>query len=923
MLFQFKIGYLFLFFLLTTASSSPPSSIQPNTNTPPNFIFILTDDQGWNGTSVEIKAGESASKSDFYETPNLELLAQQGMTFSQAYAPAPKCSPTRNSILTGQTTARNQFTNTGNDNPINQLLFAPLSVTNIDNNDVTIGEWLKATSLNYRTAHYGKWHIGNGGTTANGFDFGDGNTNNNDGDAGDGQSTQSDPKKIFDLTNRSMAFMDQAAQDGVPFYLQISHYAVHTAIEAQSASINYYTTKTPGNVHDNINYAAMTQDLDTGIGQIMQKIQDLGIENNTYLIFMSDNGAQNNQSSNGVLDNGKNFLSEGGIRIPMIVKGPNIPTNTYCNEAVAGYDLFPTIAMLSQGTNILPVDLDGQDLTPLFTQNNFDRQVPLYFHSPNYGNGTKVPRSAVILQNHKLIVNYENCTKALFDLDADLNEGNAQDIYSSNIVLGDSLFLLLRDHLKEVNANMPSLNPTFFTGSGADVDADGLDDAWEFREFLCYNYTGTDDPDGDGRDNEQEESEQTDPLVATTALQVKVFLQGTFNPTNIDMRTELMNQLPLTDPYLGTTATSIPPEVVDWVLLQIRHPMDSTQVIAEQACFLRKDGQVLNQEGDDQLYFNDLGVNEAYLAIQHRNHLGVLTGETIPFSSSSICLNDNSTSTTNIGCTFDPDGTNMYTESVATQVRTISSNTFPNHRYGLRNGASISPVSKNFSMNETPTVAASVTSILDVNNRPTRYFGVGLNGVILAPAPALPFIFENPNTGEYNWDWVFEPTNNQGNGADLVALDCSSAHVSSQGYHYHGNMFEYAENILPGISTNVVPSAPVQIAWASDGFPIFYRYAPDENGILQLLQPSYQLKNGERLGDGITEPCGLYNGKYTSDYEYVVGSGDLDECNGIARSVTISTVAGDRTFEYFYVITDDFPQVGRCLVGTPDPSFNN
>jgi hypothetical protein len=635
---------------------------------------------------------------------------------------------------------------------------------------------------------------------------------------------------------------------------------------------------------------------------------------------MSDNGAQRNQSSNGILNSGKGFIYEGGVRVPMIVKGPNIAAGTYCDEAVNGYDLFPTIAALSGGTNPLPTELDGQNITPLFQQTTFARQKPLFFHSPNYGNGGKVPRSAVVAQNYKLLVDYENCTKELFDLNTDIEE--AQNIYASQTAIGDALLIQLRDHLKEANANMPTLNPTFFTGSGTDIDADGLDDAWEFRELLCHNYTGTDDPDGDGRTNEQEETDGTDPLAASTFLRVKVLLQGAYESATNDMRNNLNNILSLTDPYTSTTVTTIPVDAVDWVVLQLRDANDNTQILAEQACFVRRDGQLLNLQGEEDITFSNLNVTDAYIAIQQRNHLGVLTAGAISLVDE-VCPNDNSMSTINIGCTFDPNGTNMYMESVAMGTRSIACNTFPNHRYGLRNNGSISPVSYNFTVDAQPTIAATTTSVLNATNRPRRYFGVGLNGVLLAPAPATPFIFENTNTGEYNWDWVFEPTNNQGNGSDVVALDCASAHVGPQGYHYHGNMFEYAEFIQPGLSGSTPPSAPVQIGWASDGFPILYRYAPDENGTLRLLTPSYQLKNGQRPGDGISAPCGDYNGKYTNDYEYVSGSGDLDECNGVARNITLPTVQGGRTYSYFYVVTDDFPQIGRCLSGTPDASFNN
>lgn len=285
---------------------------------------------------------------------------------------------------------------------------------------------------------------------------------------------------------------------------------------------------------------------------------------------------------------------------------------------------------------------------------------------------------------------------------------------------------------------------------------------------------------------------------------------------------------------------------------------------------------------------------------------------------------DNSTSMTNIGCCEVPNGENFCNEAEYNNTRYISSNTFPDHEYCNTNNNQPSPLNYLFELDANPSVAASTTPIINPNtNRPKYYFGVALNGVVMAPAPATPFIFENLNTGEYNWDWVFEPTKNQGPGADKVSLDCASAHTGPQGYHYHGNMFEYVETVEADISIiTTAPDEPMHIGWAADGFPILYRFAPDANGDLALLEPSYQLKAGTRGGDGITAPCGNYSGKYTNDYEYIQDAGDLDECNGVERDIALNTVLGTQVFPYFYVVTDSFPQISRCFSGTPDLSFD-
>ena len=285
------------------------------------------------------------------------------------------------------------------------------------------------------------------------------------------------------------------------------------------------------------------------------------------------------------------------------------------------------------------------------------------------------------------------------------------------------------------------------------------------------------------------------------------------------------------------------------------------------------------------------------------------------------CPNDNTLSFSNVGCDTEPSETSLYNETINGDLRTLNVNGYPNHHFHSR--FEFHAKNKTYSVNATPIKASAITSVLRENGHPARYYGMALNGVLMAPAPATPFIFENTMTGEYNWDWVFEPTNNKGDGMELVALDCSSAHTGPQGYHYHGNMFEYAETLQEGLSSGTLPDAPVQMGWASDGFPILYIYGPNELGNLTKLQPSYELKDGDRLGDGVTVPCGAYNGKYTNDYEYVAGSGDLDECNGIERNITLTTAQGQETFAYFYVVTESFPQVARCLVGTPHVSFEN
>lgn len=485
----------------------------------PNFVLIVLDDMGWTGSSVQMDGSRTDSKSDFYLTPVLNQFALDGMTFSQGYAPSPKCSPSRCSIMTGKSTARNHFTNTSSNVTTGELLIEPSSDTTIPGADTTYAEWLKSIGMNYRTAHLGKWHLGRG-TTANpgnnGFDVNDGTTSNGDGNQGG--TVQTDPKKIFDLTNRSISFMQDAVNDNVPFLIQVSYYAVHSDIEARQETIDLYNNpaqRPMGSLHTGVEYAAMTEDTDTGIGQLLAGITNLGIDSNTYVIIVSDNGGQLNSTSNAPLSWGKTFITEGGIRVPFMIKGPNIAANSRSDEAIVAYDLFPTIAELTGSNAALPDNMDGQSIAPLLTGGSFTRNKPLFFHSPHYDqNPNKKPQSAVVDGNYKLVADYESGAINLYNLDSDI--GESTNLSGSETVKANELTLVLRDHLKEVSASMPALDPSHanFSGTGNDVDADGLEDAWEFRELLTHAQGADSDPDNDGFTNLEEYNNGTDPLVA-------------------------------------------------------------------------------------------------------------------------------------------------------------------------------------------------------------------------------------------------------------------------------------------------------------------------------------------------------------------------------------------------------------------------
>ncbi len=277
----------------------------------------------------------------------------------------------------------------------------------------------------------------------------------------------------------------------------------------------------------------------------------------------------------------------------------------------------------------------------------------------------------------------------------------------------------------------------------------------------------------------------------------------------------------------------------------------------------------------------------------------------------------------NIDCSYTPSNPSVYYEFIEQNDRVVYSNNYPNHTFNYVADRIPEPYYRVYKFDLNPILSGEVTSLTRANGRPVNFFGIALNGVYIMPAPATPFIFEDANTGQYNWDWVFEPTTNIGDGRGFVALDCASAHVNpNSGYHYHGNMFEYVEELEQGISTlNSPPTEVLQVGWAADGFPVLYRFGPDKEGNIKEMFPSFQLKSGVRPGDGISAPCGSYSGKYTNDFGYLAGKGDLDECNGIEASVTLTSAQGEETFEYYYVVTKDFPQISRCIKGNFNDSF--
>lgn len=409
---------------------------------------------GWTGTSVEMIKGNPSTKSDFYRTPNLEKLAAKGMVFSQAYSPASLCTPSRAAVLTGKTPAELHITTPGGGKTDGTRKLTPPRIARGLPEDIpTIGTLLKAKG--YATALLGKWHIGRRDHAGMyGFDLHDGHTQN------DPNGSAADPKEIFSLTERGIEFMKDNVKAGKPFYLQLSHYAVHSPTETRPESLAKFEKLPSGGIHVQSDYAAMTWDLDESIGLIFQALEKLQIEDNTYVVFMSDNGAQGNRRkpNNTPLFGGKGTLYEGGIRVPLIFAGPRIKTG-YCAEPVSGTDLLATFAAM---TGAKFESDESEDLSPLLSGNagKLKRRNELLFHYPHYGQGSvQTPQTALISNGWKLFRDWDAGTTKLFNLNTDI--GETKDLSSEEPGIFRKMVAAMDKRLEETGAQLPAENPDY------------------------------------------------------------------------------------------------------------------------------------------------------------------------------------------------------------------------------------------------------------------------------------------------------------------------------------------------------------------------------------------------------------------------------------------------------------------------------
>lgn len=405
----------------------------------PNIIFVLTDDQGWTSSSVQMDPAIPNSKSDYYETPNLQRLASQGMRFSNAYSPAPLCSASRAAIFTGKSPAQVHFTElisatypTGQ-YPAYYLgkdMTPPIPIPLLPEL-TTVAERLHEYAPEYTTALLGKDHVGSNARQY-GFDVHDFHMSGY-------QPEGKDPKKVFSTANRANAFMEQQVQNDAPFFLEISTLAPHVPYEYLDETFAHFNNKPRGARHNSAPYASSLYDFDTALGTILDKVDELGIADNTYIILTSDNGSTSIPRSNDPLTGAKGTLWEGGIRVPMIVRGPGVAAGSVSNVPVSGTDVFATVSALagiaaplddlSESASLVPLLHNGGQLPEGESLSRaFGPNGELFFHFPHYTGGT-TPVSAVRDGDYKLMKFYgsqgQSDQFALFNLANSVTESTS------------------------------------------------------------------------------------------------------------------------------------------------------------------------------------------------------------------------------------------------------------------------------------------------------------------------------------------------------------------------------------------------------------------------------------------------------------------------------------------------------------------
>jgi uncharacterized sulfatase len=419
----------------------------------PNIVFILADDMGWPDLGCY--------GHPFHETPVIDALASQGMKFSSFYA-TPVCSSTRSTILSGQYSARTGVTDfiPGHWRPFERLV-VPKIDHHLKDGVQTPGDALQAAG--YATGHFGKWHMGNDREhqpDRHGYQV----TERQLGKAFQRRkNSEKGPKRIDFLTDAALWFIEQ--NQDTPFFLTVSHYAVHIPVEGNETTIAKYEKKPkPATGVNHPIYAAMVEDLDTSVGRILEQLDKLKLADTTIVIFASDNGGLQKiytgvgetVSTNIPLRDEKGTLYEGGIRVPLIVRWPGVvKPGTVSHEPTTTSDLLPTFCEMSGAT--LPTQpIDGTSMVSLLrdSEASLNRDA-IYFHYPHYHHST--PAGAIRMGDWKLIEFFADGKFELYNLADDISEKQNQASLRPELVA--ALQKRLSNWRHKVGARMPTVNP--------------------------------------------------------------------------------------------------------------------------------------------------------------------------------------------------------------------------------------------------------------------------------------------------------------------------------------------------------------------------------------------------------------------------------------------------------------------------------
>jgi len=449
----------------------------------PNFVLVLVDDMGW------MDAGCYGSR--FYETPNIDRLAAEGMRFTDAYAACAVCSPTRAAVMTGRYPARTGITDwirwddfKGDRTDPNakgpteyvgskrRKLLCPPNPYWMELEEVTIAEVLKTAG--YTCCHIGKWHLGHDAwyPDKQGFDVNIGGCNYGQPPSyfdpyrnkrrKQGIPTLKPRRKGEYLTDReadeATAFIRKHRDK--PFFLYMAHYAVHTPIQAKEELASMYRPK-PRYGQKSPEYAAMIQSVDQAVGKIISALEETNIADRTVIIFTSDNGGLSRFTNNSPLRAGKGYPYEGGIRVPLIIRAPGIvKPGAISHEPVTSVDYLPTICELAGVKPPADRAIDGLSLVDHLRANGTAKlpRDAIFWHFPHYRDEI-APYSIVRSGRWKLIRRYEGDTFELFNLEEDISETN--DLAKAMPEKVRQLNARLTAWLNDTGAKLPRLNPEY------------------------------------------------------------------------------------------------------------------------------------------------------------------------------------------------------------------------------------------------------------------------------------------------------------------------------------------------------------------------------------------------------------------------------------------------------------------------------